>query len=294
MKSWHTIFAVLLIFGCLVWLSYRPVWRQKEAAPPLDSGRPELAPSTRENVLTFCADYYMPLTGLANSEHEGYGIDLLRDIYEPLGYRVNYRNAPWRRCIRDVRDGVASAIVGASGEEAPDFIFPDTEIGTVEIAFFTLADENWSYSGLASLEEMRLGIVRDYVYSDSLDRYISDNNNSQRILAVSDEEPVVKLVELLLAEKIDVFAEDVRTVQYFLKSHPDYARQIKSTIGPKDAVLPIYVAFSPLLPTSQYLSELFDLRMAEFEKFGLLKNTFEKYGYDAADLFAPADSGVVR
>lgn len=286
MKSWQTIFAILLIFGCLIYLSYRSVWTHDKTSGSYAINQPNLPPPSQEDVLTFCADFFMPLTGAAGTEHEGYAIDLLRNIYEPLGYSINYRNAPWRRCIRDARDGLVSAIVGASGEEAPDFIFPDTKIGKIEMVFFTRGDEKWTYSDMSSLEKLRLGIIRDYTYTDSLDEYIFENMGSERILAISEEDPIAKLVELLTAEKIDVFAEDIHTVKFFLDRHPEFARQIKSVAGLNDAKFPRYVAFSPILPTSDYLSELFDLRMAELEQYGLLQATLDKYDYSPSSLLS--------
>jgi len=173
MKVWHLIVLVVAVLAALILLILNSYY-----APSLEEAKTlNYVGSTAENrsslditpengrppnILFFCSDPWPPYAGHSHESRQGYIVDVIREIYEPLGYDVRYVNKPWSRCISETRTGKLSALAGADVDEVPDFVFPQETIGVTRPAFFVLKETAWTYQGLDSLATIKLGMIQDY------------------------------------------------------------------------------------------------------------------------------------
>ena len=55
--------------------------------------------------------------GYTHSDGSGYFFELIKTIYEPLGYRIKFELCPWKRCIHNVAGGKTDLTIGLYQDE---------------------------------------------------------------------------------------------------------------------------------------------------------------------------------
>jgi ABC-type amino acid transport substrate-binding protein len=81
-----------------------------------------------DKVLTFASDPYCPWN-CDDPVNKGIAVDILKAIFEPKGYKVEYINMPWTNALKNVRQGKFTGVMIASlNSDTKDFIFPKTAI----------------------------------------------------------------------------------------------------------------------------------------------------------------------
>ena len=64
-------------------------------------------------TLTLVADEWCPYNCTPGDEKPGFLVEIVKKVFEPQGFTVDYKIVPWARAIRDTRAGRYSAILGA-------------------------------------------------------------------------------------------------------------------------------------------------------------------------------------
>ena len=281
MRNFWLALAGLFIFGMLAIFTYWPVLhpsadpaRSVQLQKPASSQPPHEAPPRR--TLTVCSDVWMPYAGQPGGAREGYLIDIMRQIYEPLGFRVDYRVLPWTRCVDETRAGKIDALVGTVFSQTPDLIYPESSLGLDQSMFFTLPASGWRYADLKDLGRVRLGAVQDYDYNEVLDRYIRMNAASGKVWFARGDAPVERLVSALQNRTIDVFVENQNVAEYFQKQHRGRVRLRQA--GMVGTAVRVYAAFSPRGPEAEELARLLDRRIDDLRGSGELKAILDRYG----------------
>lgn len=267
----------VLILAVLAVLIYKPLLEQTPSASLLSQAHQtdSLQPGI-EGVLTFCSDVWPPYVNVQGLGSEGYVIDLLREIYEPLGYSVEIEIIPWSLCLQSVNSGRTIGVIGTDEDEAPGLVFPEETMGEYHPLFYTLSKSKWTYQGMETLNTVRLGVVQDYSYSDELDAYIEEYRQTDSILLSKGEQPLDLLLKALQAGRIDAFVEDQFTVDALLGNKPEF-RQGLRIAGSLKTDENMYVAFSPTDEKSLRLSQSYDRRVSKLRNAGLLDKILANY-----------------
>jgi polar amino acid transport system substrate-binding protein len=230
---------------------------------------------TAADEIAIVADPYMPYTGVPESENPGFMIELVKAILQKAGHTVVYKQLAWDEAMSQAKNGDVSAIIGASKEDLPDFIFPETEQACAQGAFYVTSLSIWKFAGIPSLEKICLGVINNYNYSD-IQPYIKVNrSNAARIRIFSDTDALPKMVEALIDNKIQVFAEDQNVMHEFLKTFPKADKIIEA--GKLRTGTKLYAAFSPKRPDAQDLAKLISDGTVQMRKEGTLKKILDKY-----------------
>ncbi len=81
-----------------------------------------------DKLLTFASDPYCPWN-CDDPVNKGIAVDILKAIFEPKGYKVEYINMPWTNALKNVRQGKFTGVMIASlNPDTKDFIFHKTAI----------------------------------------------------------------------------------------------------------------------------------------------------------------------
>jgi len=267
----------LAIFGILALLIYQPLWltAQPTASPSVVTTPPETQKSSLR-PLKICSDLWMPYTGEAGTAREGYLIDIMRQVYEPLGYQVEYSTLPWTRCVQEVREGRYDGLVGTVFSQTPDMVFPESSLGIDQAVFYTLPGSRWSYTGLQDLQRVRLGVAQDYDYTELLDLYLRRNAKTGKVWFARGEYPLDRMVAALQDGDIDVFVEGQEVVSYYMKQHRGRVRI--RTAGPIGPAVRIYAAFSPRLEDAEAFAQMLDRKIDDLRVTGQLQAILDRYG----------------
>jgi polar amino acid transport system substrate-binding protein len=200
----------------------------------------------------------------------------MRQIYLPLGYKIDYVILPWARCVQEVRDGSADGLVATVYSQTPDLVFPEASLGLDETRFYTTQGSHWSFNNPADLGRIRLGVVQGYDYLEWLDLYIRRNTGTTKIWFARGEYPLEHQVTALQDGRIDAFVENPEVIKAYLKEHRGRVKlRTAGLAGPANR---LYAAFSPNKAWSAELARLFDLKIDELRANGKLQAILERYG----------------
>ncbi|MBF0227079.1 MAG: transporter substrate-binding domain-containing protein [Desulfobacterales bacterium] len=227
--------------------------------------------------ITLGADVWCPLNCEPDSNDPGYVVELAKEIFAKSGHTVTYKIIPWARAIKECREGRISGIIGAYVDDAPDFVFPENEIGMIGNSIFTNIDNNWKYTGISSLSTISLGVIRDYAYTEEIDQYIEKYySEPNRIQIASGKTPLENNINKLNADRMDALIE-AEPVFWYTANKMGMKDKLRSA-GKVGSPAKAYVAFSPSMPKSKEYAKILSDGIEELRKSGKLLKICEKYG----------------
>jgi len=276
MRNWLFVILVVLLLASLVLLVYAPLM----FTPPLPTSLKEHSADSAhpgiEGTLTFCSDICPPYVNPLDEPLRGYAFELLQSIYGPAGYTIDLVVAPRIRCLHEVHEGRITGIIGTSPDEAPELTFPRESIGIFRPRFFTFPESRWTYRGLDSLRDVRLGVSQGYSYAPDLDRYIQQQAQSERLLFSKGESSLEHLFAALRDGKIDVFIENLQTHEAFAKLRSPGKDPLRIA-GVLAVDHPLYVAFNPAAANRDDLAMRYDRRITKLRRDGALDMLLARY-----------------
>lgn len=229
-----------------------------------------------EHTLTFAGDLWCPVNCDANSSHQGFAVDLLRKIFEPLGYKINYVVMPWVRAVEEANTGKINGVIGALKDDTPELLFPTTALTTISDDFYVLASSPLTYDGIQSLKGQFVGIIDGYSYSPIIASFLAESALTPgAVQSVSGEDAIEQNIRKLRAGRITVVIESSITMNYTLHQMR-LTDQFKRIGGEESGA--IFIAFSPAFPQSSALMLRFDEGMAKLRENGALAEIYGAYG----------------
>jgi len=276
MKNWLFVTLVVLLLASLVLLVYAPLMFSPAPPSSLTDHPADTVRLGIEGTLTFCSDICPPYVTPPDGPPRGYAVDLLQAIYEPAGYTVKLVVTPWSRCLQEVQQGHISGVIGTDPDEAPELTFPSEDVGIYRPRFITLRDSQWTYRGLSSLREVRLGVIQGYSYAPDLDHYIQQQAQSERILFSKGESPHEHLFDALNKGKIDVFIENLQTHEAFVRLRSS-GNDLLRIAGALPFAHSLFVAFNPQAAVRNDLTMRYDRRITKLRRDGALDNLLARY-----------------
>lgn len=252
------------------------------AAPRAALGSPAapvVLPTTSEaTVLVAVADEWCPYTCAEDAPQPGYLVDLVRAVFEPLGYRVEYRVMPWPRALRETQLGRASLAMGATPSNARDLVLPDLPAGRDESTFAVRRDSTWRYTGIHDLETITLGVTADYTYFPEVDDWVERHrDNPDRIDVATGDAPLTTSLRKLESGRIDAFVENRNVLLHAAARHPTrLGIRMEGRIPGDDIV----IGFSPFSARDAALAGVFDERLRQLRANGELAAILAQYGLE--------------
>ncbi len=231
----------------------------------------------RAETLVMEADVWCPVNCAQDAERPGIFIELATQIFAEAGIQVEYRVTNWARAVQDVRSGRANALVGAGVRDAPDFLFGKSAPGISRNCFYARAGSTWRYTGLDSLAQVRLGVINGYSYGEELDEYIRRHQREQERLQLAAGEQALALnVRKVELGRLDALLENTWIMAMYQDQHGNHDDLVE--VGCRVPDVPIYIAFSPVLPASARYRDIFDDGVRRYRQDGRLEALLKRYG----------------
>ncbi|MFY0728694.1 substrate-binding periplasmic protein [Pseudomonas sp. NFX15] len=193
---------------------------------------------------------------------DGHGLawDVLRQVFEPAGVKVDIRTEPYIRSLGLAERGEVDACVGSYRDESEGVFYPHWNFDTDHIYALGLASS--PVPTVQTLGNYRLAWVRGYDYQHYLP-------NVQHFAEVQRR---TGIVSMLAHNRADFYIDALTEVDYVRKLAKD-SGQLRST---HIAELPLFLCFAKT-PKARSLMALFDQRMEQLVKSGELKPIFERW-----------------
>lgn len=199
--------------------------------------------------------------GHTNPDGSGLAWEIMRQVFEPAGVKMRYRNVPYTRSIGLVQRGEADAWIGSYRDEVGEKIhYPRWPYDADQIVALSLRTK--PVPTLESIGQYRLAWMRGYEYQ----RYLP---GLQRYEEIQRRVGILRMLELGHA---DFFLDASTEVEEVLREARDPARFRTTEL----TSLPLYAGFADTA-RGRALAELYDRRMAELVRGGTLRPIFRRW-----------------
>ena len=222
-------------------------------------------------IIVAYTDWY-PYTYQEKGKPSGFEIEIFTAVMKNMGIQVEFANYPWKRCLNNLKEGNADALVSLlkTDERERYAYFPDTPISISKTVFITKADRNIKFRGsLEELKEFNIGVIMGFSYNEAFDKAVylkKDNSLDTRILLTK-----------LLNNRHDLAAEN-QTVATAYAIRMGIRDKIKF-LEPPIHTEKLYVGFSKAKKTKALCGD-FSNSLKEFKKTRAYTQILEKYGVE--------------
>lgn len=214
------------------------------------------------------ADAWCPYNCQPDSKNPGYLIEILNKAFG----KIDYKLLEWEKTLDAVKNGTYDVAVGASANEAPELVYPKEKLGEVNSSIITKKGSKISVKDVSSLKQYKLGYIKDYFYSENLNKYLE--TPGANIVAVSGDNVTEDLVMALIEGKVDAIVEDANVADYVIESKGYSGIFDYFSLGEKS---PVSLGFSPKNPNSKEYAEKIDQVILEMKKNGEYEKLLKKY-----------------
>ncbi|WP_210641311.1 MULTISPECIES: transporter substrate-binding domain-containing protein [unclassified Pseudomonas] len=194
------------------------------------------------------------------ADGRGMGWDILREVFEPAGVKLEIRSVPYTRSTGLVQRGEVDVQVGAYRDESEGVLYPKWHYDVDHIYALGLASK--PAPTLATVGNYRLVWMRGYEY----------NNYLPNIRRFNEIHRSVGILSMLVHDRADFYIDALMEIQDVL-AKADNPQQFK--LSPL-INLPLYLGFANT-ENGRALRELFDQRMEVLVRTGQLKPIFERW-----------------
>jgi polar amino acid transport system substrate-binding protein len=113
--------------------------------------------------LRACFVAWPPYEEMIDGRPAGLTVEIMTEAARRAGYRIEFTERPWQRCLADVTEGTADLFL--DGSDYPDYLKGRNPTAAFVNAFFVRGDDPLQhYDGLAALDGRSVGLVRTYKY----------------------------------------------------------------------------------------------------------------------------------
>ncbi len=242
----------------------------------------------KAETITVVADEWCPYNCTDDGNgNQGFLIDIVTAVFGKIGYNVHFISSDsWEKAVKSVRAHKYDAIIGASREEVPDFIFPTIPLAYSYDILLVSKELKWEYSSIDAFPSLVLGGVKGYVYDDEISEYISRHeNNASRVQLISGKGTLKYNLKKLKYKKITALIDDQLSIKYFY--HQRKKAMPFKTIK-RFETYPLHIAFSPNNYKSKKYSELLKMGLKKLRGSHEMHQILKKYGLKEKDILSPA------
>ena len=225
-------------------------------------------------VISLRADSWYPINGDPAAPRPGFAIEILDEIWSADGYQLDYQlDASWADSLAQVRNADIDCVVGAYITDAPDLLFPKEHLILDEMSFYVRHDNDWQFTGVDSLGEVRLAVMEAYSYGETLDQWVAARPH--QIHVGSGHDGLDDNLRALVTGDASVLIESTLVMSARLEGG-EFAHLVRRAgVAPEREAL--YVACAPDLESSRIYLDSYDAGMHQLRASGRLAEILERY-----------------
>lgn len=202
--------------------------------------------ATDPNVLPIvAAGIWCPYACKADAPQQGYLVDLMEEVFGHQGRTIKYETLPWARAFSQTEKGITKAALGVVSGDYGNLLPNQEVLAWDRTALMMRKGEGRRFLGPETLDGLRIGMIADFTYDDGgpIDTYLAERlANHDNIIALNMDEPLPKLLEMLVHGRVDVVLENSDVLAYTAKQS---SLQDQVDIVPTEHGDSIHIAFTP-------------------------------------------------
>ncbi|MCF2950413.1 hypothetical protein L0668_20050 [Paraglaciecola aquimarina] len=196
-----------------------------------------------------------------DKNHKGLAYDYVEYIFSKYDIQADIVSFPWARAIRQVNIGARHGLLTAVHSESPNLMFTSEPMMSYQMCFYGLPTSKWEYVDQGSLSEVLLAVISQYGYGSPVDDYLADQENTKKVIELSGDLGLQRLMSLVQVGRAEVFIEDKNVFNWFNKTHKLTGGSNFKQLGCLDET-PFYLALSSELPWAKEVVKLLNLEFA--------------------------------
>jgi polar amino acid transport system substrate-binding protein len=203
----------------------------------------------------------------------GYAAEMLQTIFQRAGYAVEFMLLNYSMGIELARQGEIALMSCMYSVDAPDLEYPNIPLGMSRNHFFVRKDAPWRFTGLDSLQDVRVGLVQNYQYPE-FQEYI--DTHPEGFLFMKGADPLVRNLEMLMLGRLDAVFDDRNVV--LLQADRLGVRDKIVDAGDFGIENEVLVGFSPADPRTPELKRILEQGIQDLRTSGELARILDRYG----------------
>lgn len=196
-----------------------------------------------------------------NADGSGIYFDIVREVYEKNGYKLEVSVMPYIQAKKRVQAGESDMVLGVYEGEETGVIFPKYHFSSDDVTVLYLKEG--SYKNEKSLENKNVGWIRGY----SFEKYIKINMNIQKL----DERE--SGVNMLVKKRLDYFIDNIYDIESTIED-------LKLDSSKFETKLIKFLNLYPCFANNEKgktLSKIWDKEMDKLVKNGKIKELHKEY-----------------
>jgi ABC-type amino acid transport substrate-binding protein len=224
------------------------------------TGMFSVLPAYAKTELVLCVDNW---EGLTNVDGTGSYSEVVKKIYDS-DYKVTIKLFPWARAQTEFRNKKCDGLIAENKVDEKLYVKPEIRLDALELQAYFLKGKV-KFKGEKSLRTLQLAWLRGYNYDKIMSfpvRYSEFNS-------------VHSGFKMLEAQRFDIMLDYIYTFKDECKSSGADCAKIDS--APSGIIERAYVVFHNT-KKGRTLGKMWDEKMANLIKAGIVQKLFEKYG----------------
>lgn len=203
--------------------------------------------------------------------------DVLRAAFEEAGHVIEIKMFPYARAVAAVSSGEYDGIVIAGKEFASTLVYPDIPTASQKVTFSVMTGTTWRYTGIESLTETSVGIVKGYDYGNAdLNQYLKEQADSDRVVVLHGLNTTERALKMLLTNRIGTYIDGEYSILYSAKKMGIRDKVFIAGYAAKQ--FDDYTGFSPHHPKAIQYAKLLTDKIKELKQSGELSRIIGRYG----------------
>lgn len=224
----------------------------------------------QKTLLRLSANHWEPYTGAA-LPNQGVATEIVVTALERAGYATEVSFVPWSRALSSTYSGSADGIVAIwpTSQRRSRILFSDSYLSN-SLYLLYLRPELAAKSSMEALDGVRIGVGRDYDYSDS---FLTRNKYS-----LEPVDRVTQNLSKLYLGRVDMVLEDKHIVEYTLRNNQaEYGRQPPLKFSDDPLLrLPLHFGINRNHPDAEEIIAAFNAQLKSMKKDGTLASILRK------------------
>jgi polar amino acid transport system substrate-binding protein len=226
------------------------------------------------NFITLVNIDWPPYEFMENGEWKGIDAEVVKRVFEKMGYKVSIHKLNWARILHYIERGIIDGTFSlTTTEDRGEYMYFSSEPLSMGIDGFLYLKDRVSVGDIKSGKPLVCGYVSGYAYEDFL------KDTTFKLVNVADDESGVKL---LLNGRIDLFAVNKLVGFYYVRKFDALGR-----VGffPAMGFVYYYLALSKIDEYHKLIVDEFSKELREFKKTSEYRNILRKYGVDYEEMW---------
>ncbi|MFT7539002.1 MAG: polar amino acid transport system substrate-binding protein [Lysobacterales bacterium] len=205
-----------------------------------------------------------------DTKQQGLLAEIAKEAFQTQGYDLEIKFFPWSRAMVMIQQKQADLLIGAwYTEDRNDYLLYSEAIFESTIKFIKPRTSYFEYTGLASLQGMRVGTILGYQYGEEFLNEIS----IKRITSSS----LLNNMMNIIAGRIDLTLDDQYVIEYMLEEHIENWEEKLSIVDTPFMAKKLYLAANRTNPKYRTLIKAFNLGLEQLKKDGRYANIVKSY-----------------